>query len=134
MMVLATLGLLSATLYIAGYFDAANFGGARYRPSFSEYIVGVPLWQSPVTTILVGLAAGVAGMGLLNGRGWSQILAIGIGSLSVAAAVALFGNAIAGWSQPGSFAVLLLPPAVVALLLGTLVLHGIATTRTYFGQ
>jgi len=83
---------------------------------------------SPVLAVL----APVASVGLLRARRWGQFLAAALGALSVLGAILLVAAASRDLGQPGSFAVLLLPPALIAALFGGLLLYATLGKRAYF--
>jgi hypothetical protein len=83
---------------------------------------------SPVLAVL----APVASVGLLRARRWGQFLAAALGALSGLGAILLVAAASRDLGQPGSFAVLLLPPALIAALFGGLLLYATLGKRAYF--
>ena len=82
----------------------------------------------------VGILSLIAAVGVFRGRRWSQILAIGVGVASLSGGVLLSLPMIVEWGHPGSFAVLLLPIAFLAFLIGGYVLYAAFVNRAYFSQ
>ena len=79
----------------------------------------------------IGIAAGVGGVGVLRARRWGAVLAIGVGLALILGGVFLLWVVISELGIPGSFAVLFLPPAAVALIVGTFVLWAALANRPH---
>jgi hypothetical protein len=100
-------------------------------------LVGEFLLADPGQTLVpagVGILSLIAAVRVFRGRRWSQILAIGVGAASLLGGVMLSLPMIVEWGMPGSFAVLLLPFAFVAFLIGAYVLYAALVNRPYFHQ
>ena len=89
------------------------------------------LMQAPTQVLVpsaIGIAAGIAGIGVLRARRWGAVLAIGVGLALILGGVVLLWVVFSELGLPGSFAVLFLPPAAVALVVGTFVLWAARAT------
>lgn len=79
----------------------------------------------------IGIAAGSAGIGVLRARRWGAVLAIGVGLALIMGGVVLLWVVFSELGLPGSFAVLFLPTAAVALVVGTFVLWAARATAAH---
>jgi len=92
------------------------------------------LMQAPTQVLVpsaIGIAAGIAGIGVLRARRWGAVLAIGVGLALILGGVVLLWVVFSELGLPGSFAVLFLPPAAVALVVGTFVLWAARATEAH---
>jgi len=92
------------------------------------------LMQAPTQVLVpsaIGIAAGIAGIGVLRDRRWGAVLAIGVGLALILGGVVLLWVVLSELGLPGSFVVLFLPPAAVALVVGTFVLWAARATVTH---
>jgi hypothetical protein len=78
------------------------------------------------------IASPLAAVGVLAARRFGLYLALAVGAAVVVGGAILLWRAVAEWSLPGSFAVLLLPPAAIALVVGGFVLIAAFGKRAHF--
>jgi len=109
LIVIAVLALLNTARGLVSYFQSADYGTAG-----------------------AGILSVIAAVGVFRGRRWGQILAIGVGAASLLSGVMLSLPTIVEWGMPGSFALLLLPFASVAFLVGAYVLYAALVNKAYF--
>lgn len=132
LVVVAALALLNGAREVVGYFQSADDGGIATQLSVGEFLL-VAAAQTMVPAG-IGILSAIAAVGVFRGRRWGQILAIGIGAASLLGGVMLSLPAIVEWGVPGSFAVLLLPAAFVAFLIGAYVLYAAFVYRAYLSR
>ncbi len=132
LIVVALLALLNMARGLVGYFQSADDGGIATQVSLGEFLLVAP--EQTLVPAGIGTLSGIGAVGVFRGRRWSRILAIGVGAASVLGGVMLSLPAILEWGVPGSFALLLLPAAVVAFLIGAYVLYAAHVNRAYFRQ
>jgi hypothetical protein len=126
------LALLNVARGLLGLFQSADDGGIASQMAVGEFLLVAP--EQVLVPATLGIGSGIAGVAVLGGRGWSQILAIAVGVACIVVGVLLTLPAIAEWGVPGSFALLLLPAAAVAFLVGAYVLYAAVANRAYFRQ
>ena len=129
LILLAALLLLSLMRYIPGYFEIAALEDAATRRSLLEYLMERP--EDTLLPPLIGLASAIAAVGVFRGRGWAGWLAIAVGLAILAGGVLLLFIAVSGLGAPGSFAVLIFPPAILALLIGGFVVYAALRNAAY---
>jgi hypothetical protein len=132
LIVIAVLALLNMARGLVGYFQSADDGGIATQVSVGEFLLVAP--DQTLVPAGIGVFSSIAAVGVFRGRRWSQILAIGVGAASLLGGVMLTMPAIAEWGVPGSFALLLLPAAFVAFLIGAYVLYAALANRAWFSQ
>jgi hypothetical protein len=132
LIVIGVLALLNVARGLVGYFASAEDGGIASQAPIGEYLL-----LAPAETLVpagVGMFSVIAGVGVFLDRSWGRILAIGVGAATVLAGVLLTLPAIVEWGVPGSFAMLLLPAAFIAFVLGGYVLYAALANRAYLSQ
>jgi hypothetical protein len=132
LIVIAVLATLNVARGLVGYFASAQDGGIASQVPIGEYLLLVA--TETLVPAGVGILSIMAAIGVFRGRRWAQLLAIGIGAVCVLGGVLLTLPAIVERDMPGSFALLLLPAAFVAFLLGGYVLYAALANRAYFTQ
>jgi len=132
LIVIGVLALLNMARGLVGYFQSAAADGIATEVSLGEFLLVAP--EQTLVPAAVGIIAGIACLGVLRGHRWGQILAIGVGAATLLGGVRLLVPAIVEWGVPGSFSILLLPPAFVAFLVGAYVLYAALVNRSYFSQ
>ncbi|HEX7224736.1 MAG TPA: hypothetical protein VF367_04065 [Candidatus Limnocylindria bacterium] len=129
--VLLSVVVLLAVAYVIrgvlGYFDQGAIGT---RMPFPQFLVSAPN-QVAVPITVAGLA-GAATVGILRRRAWGRLLALAIAVAFLGSGLLLTIEAIRGWGVAGSFAVLVVPLALVALLCGGFVMWATWSTRAHF--
>jgi hypothetical protein len=125
--VVATLAAAYALRGGLGYFEQGAIGT---RMPFSEFLVSAPD-QVAVPITVAGLA-GAAAVGVLRRRAWGRLLALAIAVAFLGSGLFLAIEAIRGWGVAGSFAILLVPLAVGAVLFGGFVTWATWSSRAYF--
>ena len=128
LIVLALLFLLYVGLSIVSTLQNPGDGGGDVA-SLLELMLEAP--GQVLVPSVIGIAAGFGGIGVLRQRRWSVVLAIGVGLALLLGGVVLLWVVISELGLPGSFAVLFLPPAAVALIAGTFVLWAALATRAH---
>lgn len=128
LIVLALLLLLYVGISVVGTLQNPGDGGGDVA-SLVELMLETP--AQVLVPSAIGIAAGIGGIGALRRRRWSAVLAIGVGMALLLGGVVLLWVVISELGLPGSFAVLFLPPAAVALIVGTFVLWAALATRTH---
>lgn len=124
LVLIGALPLLYNLSLLAQAIPAIAAGG----PGRAGYEALLPL----VPPILVGIGGIVAGVGVLRRRRWGRLLGLGLAGVTLLFAAWLtFGIAIT-WNAPGSFAVLLIPPAAVAYAVGGFIGYALLRERTAF--
>lgn len=126
LIVIAALTLLQAAVRMIGY-PSADDGSVA---PLSEFLLGQP--EQTLLPPAIGLLAGIAAVGVLRGRRWGAILAIAVGTATILGGVILLWVAIVELGVPGSFAVLFVPPGIVALLAGAFILYAALANQAYF--
>jgi len=121
--------LLSLMRYVPGYFEVAQLEDVGTRRSLLEYLLERP--QDTLLPPLIGLASAIAAVGVFGGRRWARPLAIAVGLTILAGGVLLLLIAVSGLGAPGSFAVLIFPPAILALLIGGFVVYAALRNAAY---
>ncbi len=132
LILIGVLALLNMARGLVGYFASAEDGGIASRAPIGEYLLLASM--ETLVPAGVGILSVVGAVGVFLGRRWGRILATGVGAATVFAGVLLTLPAIVEWGMPGSFALLLLPAAFVAVLLGGFVLYAALANRAYFSQ
>lgn len=132
LIVVAVLALLNVARGLVGYFESAQYGGLASRVPVGEYLLLVA--GETLVPAGVGVLAVSAAVGVFLGRRWGRILAIGVGGVCVLVGVLLTVPTIVEWGMPGSFALLLLPFAFVAFLVGGYVLYAALANGAYFSR
>jgi uncharacterized membrane protein (UPF0136 family) len=130
LIVIAVLTLLNTARGLVGYFQSAADSGIATQISVGEFLLEAP--EQILVPAVVGILSGIAAVGVFRGRRWSQILAIGVGAASLLGGVMLLLPAIVEWGVPGSFAILFIPPGIVALLVGAFIVYAAVAYRAYF--
>ncbi len=128
LIVIAALTLLNTARGFVSYFPSADDGGIVPQISVLEFLLDAP--EQTLVPAVVGILSAIAAVGVFRGRRWGQILAIGVGAASVLGGVMLLLPLIAEWGPPGSFAILLVPPGIVALLAGAFIVYTAVAYRT----
>ncbi|MGZ8476002.1 MAG: hypothetical protein ACXWWQ_07280 [Candidatus Limnocylindria bacterium] len=129
LILVAALLLLSAVRYIPGYFETAELEGVATRMSLAEYLLERPL--EILVPPFIGLLAAVAGIGVFGGRRWARPLAVVVGVATMLGGVFLLVVVLSELGVPGSFAMLFLPPGILALLIGAYVVYAALTNEAY---
>jgi hypothetical protein len=124
----AVLALAFAALQVVGYAGSAEYDGIATRMGFFEYVLDAP--DQTVLPVALAITAGAAAYGLRRGLPWGRALAGAVGVLFLAGAIKLAVTAIAEWGLPGSFSAFLIPPAVVATLIGGYLVWAALTSAT----
>lgn len=119
LIVIAVLLLLNTARGIAGYFESAEFGGVATQMSLAEYLVERP--QDTLLPPVVGVVAAVAAVGVFRGRAWARPLSVAVGVIVILGGAFLLLIVASEWGVPGSFAILFLPPGLLAVLIGAFV-------------
>lgn len=130
LVVTAVLALLNTARGLVGYFQSADVGGIANQISVGEFLLEAP--EQTLVPAVVGIVSGIAAVGVFRARRWGQILAIGVGAASLLGGVMLLLPLIVEWGVPGSFAILLVPPGIVALLAGAFIVYTAVANRAYF--
>jgi hypothetical protein len=107
--------LVSVVLQMADAQSAAAQGALTYFELVRSGDFGA------IATPIVGAVALVAGIGLWLRQVWGAWLAVLIGLAGVGTGLVLAYIALRDWSQPGSFAAIVLGEAVVAIAVGAAV-------------
>lgn len=127
LIIIALLFLLWLGITVAGNLQTpGSTEGASV--SLVDLLVSAP--AQILVPLAIGIAAGIGGIGVLRARRWGAILAIGVGLALLAGGIILLWVVISELGIPGSFAMLFLPPAAVALIVGTFVLWAALATRS----
>lgn len=129
LIVIAVLLLLSAARGIVGYFESAEYGGVATRVSLAEYLLERP--QDTLLPPLIGVMAAIAAVGAFRGRGWARPLSVAVGAAVILGGAFLLFIVVAEWGLPGSFAVLFLPPGLLAVLIGGFVVWAALANGAY---
>lgn len=111
-----TVGLVG--LQAAGSASAADEGALTYF----ELVAAGDI--ASIATPLAGITALAAGIGLWLRKAWGAWLALALGLAGAGFGLFLAAIAIGGWSEPGSFAPIVLAGAAVALVVGGAVAYG----------
>lgn len=112
----SALALLYVGLQVVSFAGSADDGGTASRLTFLEFVVDAP--EQTVAPVALAIVAGAAAFGVVRGRRWGRTLALGVGAVFLVGAAVLVLSALQEWGLPGSFSALLIPPAVVACLIG----------------
>jgi hypothetical protein len=130
LIVIAVLTLLYMARGLVGYFQSADVGGIATQISIGEFLLEAP--EQILVPAAVGILSGISAVGVFRGRRSGQILAIGVGAAYLIGGVILLVPAVVEWGVPGSFAILLVPPGIVALLAGVFIVYAAVAHRAYF--
>jgi len=79
----------------------------------------------------IGLVAAIAGVGVFRGRQWARPLAVGVGVATILGGVFLLLIVLSELGLPGSFAMLFLPPGLLAILIGGFVVYAALANGAY---
>jgi hypothetical protein len=132
LILIALLALLNVARGLVGYFESAGYGGIATRVSVAEFVVTAS--DQILVPAAIGIGSALASTGVFRGRRWGQVLAICVGSAILLVGAMLTLPTIVEWGVPGSFALLLLPGALIAFLVGGYVLYAAFVNRAYFSQ
>jgi hypothetical protein len=132
LIVVAALALVFAGLSVRGYFESAQYEGIATRMTFAEFVVDAP--DQILVPIGLALAAGTAAVGMFRRREWGRIVAVAVGVAIGIGGVMLLVTALREWGLPGSYSVLLVPPGVVATLVGSFIAVACLTTASFFSE
>jgi hypothetical protein len=127
--VIAALLLLSAARGIVGYFESAEYGGVATQLSLVEHLLVRP--QDTLLPPLIGLMAAIAAVGVFQRRAWARPLSVAVGVAVILGGAFLLFIVVAEWGLPGSFAVLFLPPGLLAVLIGAFVVWASLANAAY---
>ncbi len=114
--IIAALLLFGGVRTLLGYFESAQFDGVATRMSLGEYLFERP--QETLLLPLIGVAAAIAGVGVFRGRRWARLLAVAVGVAMILGGAFLLLMVLSELGVPGSFAILFLPPGILAVLIG----------------
>lgn len=129
LILIAALLLFSAVRGVLGYFESAQYGGVATRMSLAEYLLERP--QETLLPPFIGLVAAIAGVGVFRGRRWARPLAVGVGVAAIVGGVFLLLIVLSELGLPGSFAMLFLPPGLLAILIGGFVVYAALANGAY---
>ncbi|MEP7083028.1 MAG: hypothetical protein ABI841_08675 [Chloroflexota bacterium] len=132
LIVISALLLLSAARSILGYFESAQYDGVATRMSLVEYLLERP--QDTLLPPFVGLMAAIAAAGVFGGRRWARPLAAAVGVATILGGAFLLLVVLSELGLPGSFAILFLPPALLALLVGAFVVYAALRNAAYLSR
>jgi hypothetical protein len=128
----AGLAFLYGSVGFLSYFGSFQEYGSATGTTAVEFVTGA-LAQALIP-VAIALVAGTAAIGLLRGTRWGAALTIAASIVFLVGGLALLYGAMREWGLPGSFAVLYLPPAVVAILVGAYVGLATLTSGSYFAD
>lgn len=129
LILIAALLLVGAARNVLGYFESAQFEGVATRMSLLEYLTERP--QETLLPPFIGLMAAIAGIGVFAGRRWARPLAVAVGVATILGGVFLLLVVLSELGIPGSFAMLFLPPGILAVLIGSYVVYAALTNGAY---
>ncbi len=130
--IVAALTLFWAVRSVLGYFESADFGGIATLMPIHEFILDAP--EQVILPLGLGVLAGTAGIGVWQGRPWGRAVAAIVAAVILLGAVLMTVSVVVEWGLPGSFAVLLIPPTIVALAGGGYIAWALLTSPTYFDR
>ncbi len=128
----AALSLVWAVRSVLGYFESTEYGGIATLMPIHEFILDAP--EQVILPLGLAVLAGTASLGVWQGRPWGRALAAIVTAIILLGAVLLTVGVVVEWGLPGSFAVLLIPPIIVMLVVGGYIVWTLLTSSTYFDR
>ena len=132
LVVVAALAILNTARSVVGYLPVAGDGGPAAPFSITEFLLTTP--EQTLAPALVGLFSAVAAGGVFRARHWSIVLVIGVGVAMLMGGVLLALPSIVEWGVLGSFALLLLPAGLLAVLIGMYLVYAALANRAYLSR
>ena len=129
LVLIAALLLVSGARNVLGYFESAQFDGVATRMSLASYLLERP--QETLLPPFIGLMAAIAGIGVFGGRRWARPLAVAVGVAIILGGLFLLLVVLSELGIPGSFAMLFLPPGILAVLIGLFVVYAALSNAAY---
>ena len=131
LLVLALFSILAVGLSVLQYVQSSEYGGIATQVPPLEYFPRAPEVLIPAA---LGITAALGAVGVLRGHRWGRILAVGLGAAINLGGLFALANLVREWGMPGSFAVLSVPPAIVAFLVGGFVVYVALRNAAYLSR
>ena len=132
LILIAALLLFNAARNVLSYFESAEYEGVATRMSLAEYLLERP--QETLLPPLIGVMAAIGGVGAFRGRRWTRPVAVAVGVATVLGGAFLVMIALSELGIPGSFAMLFLPPAVLAVAMGAFIVYAALVNGAYLNR